>query len=1071
MSSTGQALGYVVGAVAGYFTGGASYVLMGAAIGGAVGAALDPPKGPNLQGPRLSDLSQQGASYGTPIPRVYGSVATHGNIFWIENNSLKETSRTSSSGGKGGGGGSSTTTYQYSATFALGLCEGPISGVRRIWINGDLIYDPGSDDMETILASNAAAAGFTIYTGTESQLPDPRMQAALGVANTPAYRGLAYIVFHDLALEKYGNTLAGAQVKVEVLGMSSQAAPTLQAAVPYLGTIVYAGDGYFQTATVNAGRFDLPLGLYYGSCTFRDYRYDGTLIATRTLEHPVQKSIDNDSLVYHKTYFVAGKPNCFFAACLDKFRISVYPASETLTLNSDAMSSLTQSSPYSYAAGYYWLASANYGTRITEDLGSFSTYSIAGANHPSLAVREDPATGRLFVRYTLAADGSNVFAEFDVLPSAPLWTYTLGTGNDYGVPGNNRFSVFENRLLVCNVKNVAGSPFGKLVLYDIGSNNLTLHGELPNTGFYLSADSLDNGFAFSGGNLYRLTDRVTQGMATLDQIVQAECLKSNLLTAGDVDVSSLTDTVHGYRITRVAALRSGIEPLQAGFPFDAVQSGYRVKFVRRGNLSSIATISADELGARADQKPGNRITTVREMDSQLPVRVTISFIDIAREYDVGEQYAERLNTDSVNVQTVELPVVLTATQALQKAETLLYMYWMERYEFSFALPPSFRHLEPSDVVTVSTGSETFSLRLTRIQYQVDGSMDCTARLNDPSTYVSTAIGADGVVSSGTIRQPGRTLYELLDIPAMGDGVDAYRFPVALGGYSATWASGSLYRSMDGGANWRAVNDFQYPSIFGHVLNVIGAPADSRVFDKSNALQCFIYGGQQLNSVSERSLLGGANHFAYGDDGRWEIIAAQNAVLQGDGTYVLTDLLRGRFGTEWAAASHTINDRVVLLDLATLQWCESSAGAVGLPVDYRGITSGRALDSDFSRSFTYRAVNLKCLSPVWLNGNRHPTTNDWTLTWVRRTRQGGEWRDGIDAPLGEASEAYEVEIYTSAAYATLKRTLTGLTTASATYTSAQQVTDFGSNQATLYVKVYQLSANVGRGYPLTTSITR
>ena len=35
----------------------------------------------------------------------------------------------------------------------------------------------------------------------------------------------------------------------------------------------------------------------------------------------------------------------------------------------------------------------------------------------------------------------------------------------------------------------------------------------------------------------------------------------------------------------------------------------------------------------------------------------------------------------------------------------------------------------------------------------------------------------------------------------------------------------------------------------------------------------------------------------------------------------------------------------------------------------------------------------------------------------------------------------------------------------------QVTDFGSNQATLYVKVYQLSANVGRGYPLTTSITR
>jgi hypothetical protein len=40
-----------------------------------------------------------------------------------------------------------------------------------------------------------------------------------------------------------------------------------------------------------------------------------------------------------------------------------------------------------------------------------------------------------------------------------------------------------------------------------------------------------------------------------------------------------------------------------------------------------------------------------------------------------------------------------------------------------------------------------------------------------------------------------------------------------------------------------------------------------------------------------------------------------------------------------------------------------------------------------------------------------------------------------------------------------------------YTSAQQVTDFGSNQAKLYVKVYQLTEHVGRGKPLTTSITR
>ena len=77
---------------------------------------------------------------------------------------------------------------------------------------------------------------------------------------------------------------------------------------------------------------------------------------------------------------------------------------------------------------------------------------------------------------------------------------------------------------------------------------------------------------------------------------------------------------------------------------------------------------------------------------------------------------------------------------------------------------------------------------------------------------------------------------------------------------------------------------------------------------------------------------------------------------------------------------------------------------------------------------------------------------------------------MNVPIGEASEAYEIDIYDGSGYSTVKRTLTASTPAAA-YTSAQQVTDFGANQGTLYVRVYQLSATVGRGYPLTTSITR
>ena len=54
------------------------------------------------------------------------------------------------------------------------------------------------------------------------------------------------------------------------------------------------------------------------------------------------------------------------------------------------------------------------------------------------------------------------------------------------------------------------------------------------------------------------------------------------------------------------------------------------------------------------------------------------------------------------------------------------------------------------------------------------------------------------------------------------------------------------------------------------------------------------------------------------------------------------------------------------------------------------------------------------------------------------------------------------------YTTLKRTLTA-STPTVTYTNANQVTDFGSGQTVLYLKIYQLSAIVGRGYSLTVSV--
>ena len=60
----------LAGAAIGFFTGGIGYVALGASLGGMVGSAIDPPKGPDIVGPRLEDLSVQTSTYGAPLARA-----------------------------------------------------------------------------------------------------------------------------------------------------------------------------------------------------------------------------------------------------------------------------------------------------------------------------------------------------------------------------------------------------------------------------------------------------------------------------------------------------------------------------------------------------------------------------------------------------------------------------------------------------------------------------------------------------------------------------------------------------------------------------------------------------------------------------------------------------------------------------------------------------------------------------------------------------------------------------------------------------------------------------------------
>jgi hypothetical protein len=219
VSNTGQAVLTIVGTAVGAMVGAPQ---LGFLIGSAAGQALFPTQLPATEGPRLHDLRVQTASFGSPIPLVFGTVRIAGRLIW--SSGLIETAHEEEEGGKGGPV-QQTTTYTYSASFAIGLnevLEGGTTAVRRIWADGKLIYDispqaVGEDDNSYTArgaANSALEALMTVYPGTVTQDPDPTIESYVGVGNTPAYRGQAYVVFAGLQLADYGNRIPNLEFEV-----------------------------------------------------------------------------------------------------------------------------------------------------------------------------------------------------------------------------------------------------------------------------------------------------------------------------------------------------------------------------------------------------------------------------------------------------------------------------------------------------------------------------------------------------------------------------------------------------------------------------------------------------------------------------------------------------------------------------------------------------------------------------------------------------------------------------------------------------------------------------------------
>lgn len=1060
--SAGAVAGGVVGGVIGFFVGGPAGAAIGFGIGMSVGGMLDPVKGPSQPGPQINDKNFQTAKYGEMLSRFYGTVPVFGNVTWIEGGKLKVTIRKKKSGGKGGSAKAAPVAY-YSATFFLSLGLGPIAGIRRIWCSDKLIYNAGSDDLETIIASNQAATGFKVYLGTDDQLPDPRYEADVGVGNASAYRGEAYIAFYDFQLADFGNTLQGAQFKVEVVKVTDLVDESRDL-IP-----LDAADGsYFNFYSSGLGvSMDSGWSVSAGATYTVDHvGVDLTLIRQEARINA------GDSLGDTRLWMVGESSDGWgisrdnnFGYCKLMFKGAIAAYLKPTVGDQDSWWYLTTPTAVPWYARVWLTEDAVYiGVQSTGspvvDFNRIYRWPLAGAvTEPGeygvvAAAAQSPVitpTGSgifwmsISAGYVWSLDGSAQLQQMDMDLNV---VDTLAT--PFSVANIRGFTLDNTHFYLVTATAVQKYSYPGFVLEGSVSGTFSA---IESRAFVLDGVL----YVHNGSTIRSYTfNRVVPELEDLADIIEAEVALSSLLTAADIDTSLLTAQVRGYRVSG-GSIRSALEPLQGAFPFDIIQSGYQLKCVPRGQSSAV-TIPWEDLGAADGDTPGDLLQESREMDSQLPALVAVKYLDAAREYAVGEQSKARINTQAINRVDREVSLVLTADEAAGMADVLVNLPWLERAPAKFTLPPPYLDLEPADVVTVVTQEATHEFRLTDINYTPDGRLECEAKPNRAALYTSTAKGGEGVPPSGEIPLAGPSLFVPLDIPVVDETIqDSPGFVGAMTGYTGGWPGGVLFRSPDSGQTWQDLQGFQGKATLGYARNAL-ASDPGYVIDRSSVLTVDLVSGE-LESITEDQMLNGQNIFAYGADGRWELIMAASCVLQADGSYQLSTLVRGWKGTEWATGLHVAGDVLVLLDDPDNLFIDMAVASLGVGFDYRAVTSGATIDTAQNQAFTYRGVNLEPLSVVAVTGSRDGSQN-LSIDAVRRSRLSSSWWvTGVVAPVGETSESYQIDIMSGS---TVKRTLTG-TSFPITYSAADQTTDFGSPQASITVNIYQMSSVVGRGY--------
>ncbi|MEM0927803.1 MAG: glycoside hydrolase/phage tail family protein [Pseudomonadota bacterium] len=476
---------------------------------------------------------------------------------------------------------------------------------------------------------------------------------------------------------------------------------------------------------------------------------------------------------------------------------------------------------------------------------------------------------------------------------------------------------------------------------------------------------------------------------------------SNLITrvahdagVSTIDASACDMLVSGMTIPEPGSGRSAIEPLLDLYQLDAFTRG-GVLVIRPRSGESEALVD----GADLTLDPIFAVT--RAQDEELPAALAITYADELSGYEL--KTTEVRDETITNGRTLRMgtSVVLEQGEAAGRARAILAEARVMREQAAFGLPIAADGLEPASALTVNRAEGAITLRLTSTE---ETSLRTFRAVRTDSGVFSPAYEGLAGDPEPALPSYGAAVFLPLDIPLLPEGVSDAQLWLAA--FAEPWP-GEVAVHRGEGAAAPQIDQITAQSLIGSLVEPLASGPCHR-WDRASTLRVSLPAGS-LSSLPETDVLEGAHLCAVETQaGTWELVQFAKAELLGDGSYRLTHLIRGRAGTEdEAAAGAAAGARFVLLDSAVPR--DLSADRWGTTELLQAGPSG-----SLPGAYPFRQVSAvltgsgaRPLAPSHLRAEAVGT--ELEISWLRRTRIGGDHFGPGDVPLGETEERYEIEL--------------------------------------------------------------